>query len=254
MNKRENKLSAVIITHNEESNIERCLESLIWVDEIIVVDSFSTDRTIEICKKYNCKIFQIDWQGFGKTKKFAVENSSNNWIFSIDSDEVVTDELRNKIESILENPKFNGYNIKRKSFYFGKEINHCGWDKDFPLRLFNKRFGNFNENLVHESVVLNGEKIKIYEPLLHFTYPTLSLHISKMNRYSDLAIDKISENKKYSIISSIFFGINKFSKMYFLQKGFLDGKIGFLLSLHSAFGVYLKYIKVWQKHYENTSR
>ncbi|MBK7104086.1 MAG: glycosyltransferase family 2 protein [Ignavibacteriae bacterium] len=254
MSKRENKISATIITNNEEANIERCLKSLLWVDEIIVVDSFSTDGTIEICKKYNCKIFQTEWKGFGITKKFAVDNSSNDWILSIDSDEVVTDELKKKIENILVNPMFNGYNIKRKSYYLGKEINYCGWDKDFPSRLFNRNFGNFNDNLVHESVVLNGEKTKIYEPLLHYTYPTLSLHISKMNRYSDLAIENISEEKKYSIISSIFFGINKFMKMYFLQKGFLDGKIGFLLSLHSAIGVYLKYIKVWQKHNEYSSR
>lgn len=254
MSKRENKISATIITNNEEANIERCLKSLKWVDEIIIVDSFSTDKTIEICKKYNCKIFQTEWKGFGKTKKFAVENSSNDWILSIDSDEVVTDELKNKIENILVKPDFYGCNIKRKSFYLGKEIKHCGWDKDFPLRLFNRRFGNFNENIVHESVVLNGDKTKIYEPLLHYTYPTLSSHISKMNRYSDLANEKISKEKKYSITSSIFFGMNKFIKMYFLQKGFLDGKIGFLLSMHSAFGVYLKYIKVWQKQNENTSR
>lgn len=249
MNK--NNLSAVIITHNEESNIERCLKSLFWVNEIIVVDSYSTDKTIEICKKYNCKIFQTEWKGFGKTKKYAVDNSTNDWILSIDSDEVVTEQLKNKIEEILINPKFNGYNIRRKSFYLGKEIKHCGWDKDFPLRLFSKKHGNFNEDLVHESVVLSGEKTKIFEPLLHYTYPTISLHINKMNRYTDLSINKIND-KKYSILSSLFFGINKFLKMYFLQKGFLDGKIGFILSIHSAFGVYLKYIKIWQKNNENS--
>lgn len=253
MNKRVNKISAAIITNNEEANIERCLKSLFWVDEIVVVDSFSTDKTIDICRKYNCKIFQTEWKGFGITKKFAVDNASHDWILSIDSDEVVTDELKNKIEDILSKPEFNGYKIRRRSFYLSREIKHCGWDKDFPLRLFNRKYGNFNEDLVHESVVLKEQKSKISEPLLHYTYPTINLHISKMNRYSELAQSKNIENKKYSILASMFFGINKFLKMYVLQKGFLDGKIGFLLCIHSAFGVYLKYIKIWQKNNENSS-
>ena len=247
MNQRKNKLSATIITFNEEANIERCLKSLTWVDEIIVVDSYSEDKTLEICKKYDCKIIQTSWDGFGKTKKFAVDNASNDWILSVDSDEEVTESLRKEIEEILIDPKYNGFNIKRKSFYLGREIKHCGWDKDFPLRLFNRKFGNFNNKEVHESVVLEGKKSRVHKLLLHFTYPTISSHINKMNRYSDLALLNIEDSKNHSIFVSLALGINKFLKMYILQKGFLDGKIGFLLSFNSAFGVYLKYIKIWQQ-------
>ncbi|MCB0729443.1 MAG: glycosyltransferase family 2 protein [Ignavibacteriae bacterium] len=242
-----NKISATIITFNEESNIEKCLQSLSWVDEILIVDSFSTDKTIEICKKYNCKIIQTEWQGFGNTKKFAVDNAENQWIFSVDADEEISDQLKLKIQEILTNPQCDGYNIKRRSYYLGKEIKYCGWDKDFPLRLFNRNKGNFNVKEVHESVVINGKKCKIYEPIFHYTYPNLSLHISKMNRYSDISSQQIRENKNYSIISSIVFGIAKFLRMYFLQRGFLDGKVGFVLCFNSAFGVYLKYIKIWHK-------
>jgi glycosyltransferase involved in cell wall biosynthesis len=242
-----NKISAVIITNNEANNIERCLKSLSWVDEIVVIDSYSKDNTIEICNSYNCKVIQIEWNGFGNTKKFAVDNASNDWIFSIDADEEVTDELRVRILDVLKEPKYNGFNIKRKSYYLGQEIKYCGWNNDFPLRLFNKNYGNFNSKEVHESVILNGSKSKIYEPLLHYTYPTISLHISKMNRYTDLSLKEIDNDKNYSILISILLGVNKFLKMYFLQKGFLDGKAGLVLSLNSAFGIYLKYIKVWQR-------
>ncbi|MCW8849659.1 MAG: glycosyltransferase family 2 protein [Melioribacteraceae bacterium] len=240
-----NKISATIITRNEEANIERCLLSLDWVDEIVIVDSFSEDQTIRICEKHGCKIIQTEWKGFGRTKKYAVDAASNDWILSIDADEEVTVELKNKILSILENPKFDGYKIKRTSYYLGSKIKYCGWDRDFPLRLFNRKSGSFNDKEVHESVVINGKKDKINEALLHFTYPTISSHIAKMNRYTDLSLNQI--DKKYSLFSSLFLGINKFLKMYFLQKGFLDGKVGFLLSLNSAYGVFLKYIKTWQK-------
>lgn len=242
-----NKISAVIITNNEANNIERCLKSLSWVDEIVVVDSYSKDNTVEICNRYNCKVIQTEWNGFGNTKKFAVDNASNDWIFSIDADEEVTDELKVRILDVLKEPKYNGFNIKRKSYYLGKEIKYCGWNNDFPLRLFNKNYGNFNSKEVHESVLLNGSKLKIYEPLLHYTYPTISLHISKMNRYTDLSLKEIDNDKNYSILISILLGVNKFLKMYILQKGFLDGKAGLVLSLNSAFGIYLKYIKVWQQ-------
>jgi (heptosyl)LPS beta-1,4-glucosyltransferase len=239
------KLTATIITHNEELNIERSLKSLSWVDEIVVVDSYSEDKTVVICKKYNCKVIQTEWKGFGKTKKFAVDNASNDWILSIDADEEVTDSLRKNIEALLINPQNNSYSVKRKSFYLGKEVKHCGWDNDYPLRLFNRRFGNFNDKEVHESVKIKGERSKIHEPLLHYTYPTISSHIEKMNRYSNLAL--VNESKKTSILGSVALGINKFVKMYFLQRGFLDGKVGFVLSYNSAFGVYLKYIKRWQQ-------
>ncbi len=241
-----NKISATIITKNEEKNIERCLKSLNWVDEIIVVDSGSTDKTIDICRKYNCKIIETEWLGFGKTKKFAVNSASNNWIFSIDSDEEVTSELEAEIKNILVNPTHNGYKIKRKSFYLGKMINHSGWESDFPLRLFNREYGNFNEKDIHESVIVEGEVRKIESNLLHYTYPTISSHLSRINRYSDIQAKELKKNgKHYSLFIVLFFGLNKFLKMYVLKLGFLDGKEGLILCCNSAYGVYLKYLKLW---------
>lgn len=246
MDMRMNKISAVIITKNEELNIERCLKSLHWVDEIVVVDSGSTDGTIEICKKYNCKIVNSDWLGFGRTKKLAVNSAANNWIFSIDSDEEVTVNLKNKIEQILENPKHNGYRIKRNSFYLGRLIKHCGWENDFPLRLFNRKFGNFNGKEVHESVQIKEDIVHINEHLLHYTYPTIEIHIKKTDRYSTIqAQEMYNSGKSFPIIFAILFGINKFINMYLLRLGFLDGREGFILCSIYALGVYLKYVKLW---------
>ena len=243
------EISIVIITLNEEKNIERCLKSVQWAGEIVIVDSGSVDRTIEICRKYTDKIFEVEWMGFGLTKKFAVDAAKNDWIFSIDSDEEVTVELKRKIQEILKDPSVNGYNVKRKSFYLGKMIHHCGWDRDYPVRLFNRKHGNFNDKSVHESVKIEGEKHKIHEPMLHYTYPTIHSHIEKINRYTDLSADQLFEKgKSCSLIAALARGFVKFVKMYLLQKGFLDGKLGFILSYNSAYGVYLKYLKVCQKN------
>lgn len=242
-----NNLSAVIITKNEELNIRRCLESIKdLVSEIIIIDSQSTDDTVKICKEYGSKVYQIDWEGFGKAKKFGVEKASNNWILSLDSDEEVTPSLFEEISKILVEPKVNVYKIKRRSFFLGKQIKHCGWNNDFPKRLFNKQYGNFNEDLVHESVVIKGERGIINSPLNHFTYPTIDIQIKKMNLYSELGAKKsCADGKTTSLFSAVIFGIFRFVKMYFLQLGFLDGYKGFILSINTAYGVFLKYSKLW---------
>lgn len=241
------KLSVTIITKNEEKNIARCLNSVAWTDEIIVVDTGSTDRTIEICKNYNCQIFKTDWKGFGPAKKLAVYYATYDWILSIDADEEVTEALKIQIQHILQNPQYNGYKIKRAAFYLGKLIRHCGWNRDYPLRLFNRNFGNFNENIVHESVKIEGPIGKIEQSFLHDTYPTIQLHIAKMNDYAALGARQLfDKGKSSSIMGSIIRGVFKFLKMYLFQAGFLDGKTGLVLSYNSAFGVYLKYLKLWE--------
>jgi len=215
--------------------------------EVVVVDSGSTDKTLEICENYNCKIVKTEWLGFGLTKKLAVNSATNNWIFSIDADEEITEDLRKQIRNILETPKADGYNVRRSSFYLGKKINFCGWNRDYPLRVFDRRKGNFNNNIVHESVVLSGKRGKINLPLLHYTYPTLDSHLKKINQYSTLGAKQLAmKKKKITLIGAICRGILKCLKMFFLQLGFLDGKAGLVLSLNSGYGVFLKYLKLWE--------
>jgi glycosyltransferase involved in cell wall biosynthesis len=244
------KLSVTIITKNEEENIKRCLASVTWADEIVVVDSGSTDKTVEICEKYGCKVIQTEWWGFGKTKQFAVNSATYDWIFSIDADEEVTPELAKKIQKLLSQSSLkSGYKVKRQSFYVKQWIRYCGWDRDYPLRLFNRKQGNFNDKLVHESVEIDGDVGKIEKTLKHYTYPNLKSHIDKINKYSDLGAKSLFEKgKQSSIFNALFHSFSKFIKMYVIQKGFLDGKIGFILSYNSAFGVWLKYLKLWEKN------
>jgi glycosyltransferase involved in cell wall biosynthesis len=242
-----NKLSVTIITKNEEKNIGRCLASVQWADEIIVVDSGSTDLTLNVCKLYKCKIIQTKWQGFGKTKQFAVNSTSNDWVLSIDADEEISPKLKDTIQNILENTDKKAYKIKRTSFYIGKEVKHCGWNKDFPLRLFHKKFAEFNDKSVHESVKTKEKIGIIYDVILHYSFPTLKKHLEKMIRYSELGAESLfQKGRKSSIGNAVFRGIFKFIKMYFLQAGYLDGKTGLLISFVSGFGVSYKYFRLWE--------
>jgi len=240
-------ISAAIITKNEEKNIERCLNSLSWVDEIIIIDSGSTDKTIHICKKYNCKVITSKWLGFGKTKQLAINKTRNDWVLSIDADEEVSVGLVMKIKELIKSNDFVGYRIKRKSFYLGKIINFSGWQDDYPLRLFNKSFGNFDDSTVHEKVRLKSKNISVIEePLIHYPYSNIESHIIKINSYTSLAAKNLHDkNKKTMLIVPPLAGIFKFIKTYFFKLGFLDGKVGFILALMSSYYVFLKYLKLW---------
>ncbi|MDD3044935.1 MAG: glycosyltransferase family 2 protein [Candidatus Delongbacteria bacterium] len=244
-----NKLSIAIITKNEELNIGRCLNSVSWADEIIVVDSGSTDKTIDICTEHNCKIILTDWLGFAKTKQLAVDNCRNDWVLVLDADEVITEPLKFKIETILNNPEVSGYKIKRSSFYLGKMIKHCGWDKDYTLRLFDKNKGRFNEKLVHESVKIeNGNIGVIEEVMFHYTYQNITHHVNKINQYTTLSAENMFLNSKsYTLIGGLFRAFWGFFKMYILKLGFMDGIEGFILSINSSYYIFLKYSKLWEK-------
>ncbi len=242
------KISAVIITKNEAHNIGRCIDSLHWADEIVVVDSGSTDETMDICRSYGAKVIEAEWRGFGRTKQLAVNSAQHDWVFSIDADEEVTPELAGRIQSILSGENtVPGYRIKRNSFFLGKMIRFSGWNRDYQLRLFNRKYGNFNDKRVHESVKIKGTVGKIEERILHYTYPTLSSYIKKMDFYSTLGAETLKDkNKKAGIFGALFHAKIKFIKMYFINLGFLDGKAGLALAINSAFSVYLKYLKLWQ--------
>ncbi len=244
-----NSVSVVIITLNEENNIERCLQSVTWADEIIVLDTGSSDRTIELCHQFKCKVISSEWLGFGKTKQKAVSSASHDWILSLDADEVITPVLASEISSLYDSdPPYQGYRIRRRSFYLGKPIRFCGWQKDKPLRLFNKRSGSFNTKPVHESVTINGRTGLLREYMLHYTYPDRATHFRKMRLYAELGAQMLRERgKRSSFCEAWLRGILKFLKMYVWGLGFLDGKAGLNLCLHSAWGVYYKYRLVWEK-------
>ncbi|MDZ7725840.1 MAG: glycosyltransferase family 2 protein [candidate division KSB1 bacterium] len=241
-------VTATIITLNEEVNIGRCLESLNWADDIVVVDSGSGDATLDICRGFNCRIYNIDWRGFGATKQFALEQAGTEWVLSIDADEEVSDALRQQIKDVINDPaSLNGYKIQRCSRYLGSFIRHSGWEHDRPLRLLRKSCGRFDLKSVHESIHLQGPAGLLKAPLYHYPYPDISTHIDKMNRYSELGAQELAKKgRNSSPAAAVLHGTGKFLKMYLLKAGFLDGAAGFVLAKNSAFGVYLKYIKLWK--------
>lgn len=240
-------ISAVIITKNEEINIGRCLASLSWVDDILVVDSGSMDRTLAIAQEHGARVIETPWLGFGKTKQLAVDLASHDWVFSIDADEVVPERLSREIESVLTNPDKQGYRIPRCSFYLGRPIRFSGWRSDAPLRLFNRKHGRFNEKILHESVELASKPGTLKTRMMHYTYPTISSHLSKIDSYSGLGAKQLLEKgRRAGLFSACLRGLGKFIKMYLLKLGFLDGKEGFILAVISSFGVTLKYFRLWE--------
>lgn len=234
------KLSATVITWNEEKNIGRCLESLSWTDEIIVVDAGSNDKTVEIAGEFTDKIYVNQWQDYSRQKNFAADKASHDWILSVDADERCTQELKLEILAVLRDPKFDGYSFPRKNFFMGKWLKHGGWYPDRVLRLFRKDAGCF-EGALHEKVVISSGKTGfIKTPIIHEAYTGISQYIDKQNRYSSIAALSQKAPHPLIIVSKLF---SKWIEVYILKRGFLDGFHGFFVSIMAAFFCFIKYLK-----------
>ena len=232
-----NKLSVVIITKNEENFITDAIKSALFADEVIILDSGSIDKTCEIAKELGAKVYQNEWLGFGPQKNRAVELAKNDWVFVLDSDERITEELKNEIVATLKEPQFNGYFIARLNNFFGKNIKNCGLYPDYSIRLFNKNYGKFNDVSVHESVQLTSKAAYLKNHMIHLAYDSIEEFIQKQNRYSSL------NHKKKSLVKAIINPYWTFFKLYILKKGFLDGWHGFVISKLYAQYTFWKYIK-----------
>jgi len=236
-------LSVVIITLNEETKIRECLESVKWADEIIVVDGYSQDKTVEVARKYTTKIHQKEFTGFGEQKNFALSKASGDWILSIDADERVTPELQEEIERTLDNPEVCGYYIPRKSYFANKWIKHCCWWPDYVLRLFRSDRGRFSNRLVHEAVEVDEPTRKLDNPLEHHPFSSVNEFIKKANEYSTLGAQVIkAEGKNYSCWNALSHSILAFVKTYFLKMGILDGWMGLVIAYSNAAGFFYRYM------------
>ena len=242
-------ISCVIITLNEEENIRRTLEAVSWCDEIIVVDSDSEDKTIDICKEFDCKIFNKEFNGYGAQKRYAISLAKNNWIMNIDADEVVSDNLKNEIESIFNKDEinYNGFYLPRSLVFLGKRFKYGRESKEYHLRLFNRKFGNFNNNKVHEKVELKGTTRKFKGILYHYSYTSIYQYFKKFNLYTTNAAQALFEagNRGRNVISIIFSFPVYFIKNYFIYRNFLNGMQGFLWALFSSLYPIIKYFKLW---------
>ncbi len=237
-------VSIAIITKNEEENIEAALKSVSGAQEIIVVDSFSSDRTIEICRRYTGKVYQHAWEGFAKQKQRAVDYAACPWVLVLEADERVTPDLWKEIADAISREDCNGYYISRKNYFLGTWIKHSGWWPDQTLRLFRKDRGRFELREVHEKIVVEGGVGYLNNPLKHFTYRSISEFVQRNDNYSSLAaIEIVKKSGKADIFSLTAKPAATFLKMYFLRLGFLDGMHGFVLAVLYSYYTFLKYAK-----------
>ena len=242
------KLSVILITKNEAVNIRSCLESVAWADEIIVVDSHSSDDTVTVAREFTPHVHVRDWPGFGAQKNRALSYATHDWVFSIDADERVTPELRAEIESAMVEQRADAYQIPRLSSFCGRFMRHSGWHPDYVLRLFRRSQGCFSDVLVHEAVQVQGVIAHLKQPLMHYSYRDFDDVLYKLNSYSSAAsLMLLRRGKKGSLAQAVFHGWWAFFRTYFLRAGFLDGQEGFMLAIMNAENSYYRYIKLWLK-------
>ncbi len=242
------QISAVIITLNEERNIARCLESL-WgiADEIIVVDSFSTDRTRSICEEYGARFFQRAFDGYSSQKNYGISQASYPYILSLDADEALTECLKKDLMRVKEQGTHDGYRMRRTANYCGTWIRHGGWYPDIKLRLFNRSKGTWSAQLVHEEVVMTeGSSIAMLKGnLLHYTYYSIHEHVLQSDRYSTLAAEELyRKGASQALPWMIVKPCSRFIRDYLFRLGFLDGFHGFIIARITAYAVMLKYAKL----------
>lgn len=254
------RLSAIVLTKNEERNIKDCLESLLdFADEILVIDSQSSDETVPIATKLGVKVINIDtWQGWGIKRQEAQKFCQGDWILHLDADERLTPKLKEELNSYLEKASGNEiFAIPRANHLFGQRISHCGWYPDFVLRCYKKSFTSYNDAKVHEHVLTpQGSKI-IYlkEPLIHYTYQTVDQCFFKQKNYSlAFAEQKDSKGKKVSLLSIPFRGLFSFIRVYLLRGGILDGKWGLWNAISTATYTVNKYLALYAKNHNKDLR
>ena len=243
------KLSVVILAFNDEPNMRACLESVTWADEIIVVDSFSTDATEQISREFTDRVYQEKFSGFGALRNAAMGYASHDWIFSVDTDERVTPETRNEIQTLLSTGlQADAYFVPRRNIFLGRWIRHCGWYPDYRQpQLFRKQAMRYREDLVHEGFDVKGTVGYLKNPIEQYPFRDINHYLMKMDRYSSLMAQRLhQEGRRFSHHQLITHPFYTFVKMYGLRLGCLDGKVGLLLSMLYAYYTFIKYAKLWE--------
>jgi glycosyltransferase involved in cell wall biosynthesis len=239
------KISAAIITYNEERNLPRAIESLRCCDEILVVDSGSTDRTVEIAQKFGARVLEANWRGYSGQKNFASDQAAHDWVLSIDADEALSEDLEGEIWQLKKNgPAHDAYTVPRLAQYLGRWILHSGWYPDRKIRLFDRRKARWYGEYVHESVRSDGRIGELEGNLLHYTCGSLSEHLKTMDRYTTLAAEEIAARRKPVGYRHLLLDPPwTFFKSYILQRGFQDGVEGLAIANMAALYTFLKYAK-----------
>ena len=250
-------ISTVIITFNEEANIRRCLESVKWADEIVIVDSGSIDDTLKICKEYRCRVFNHEWEGYARQKNFGIESASaDGWILSLDADEEVTPELADEIRAALNSDDpADAYSMPRRNLFLGRWMRHGGWYPDRQVRLFRRGAGEFNDVPLHEHIVMRDRSARIgslANPILHYTYPTARDFIERMNLYTSIEAAAMAKEgpppiRRGGLLLSLAIAFPlKFAETYIYKGGWRDGLHGFIAAVLMATRVFVRQVKIWE--------
>ncbi len=241
-------ITAYMLTLNEGRQIRPALESVKWADEIIVVDSFSTDETPQVARDCGARVLSEKFDGFGKLRNVAIKAARNDWVFSLDADERCTPELAEEVATELAAPKFDAYHIPRKSHFLGHWMRHCGWYPDFRQpQFFDRRRLRYNDELVHESYTLDGRLGYLREHVLQYPWDTVEIATAKLQRYSTLMARRLAqEGKRASVAKMLLRPPAMFLKVFVVQQGFRDGSYGFILAMLYAYYTFLKYAKLWE--------
>lgn len=244
-------LTAIVTTFNEEGNIRACLESLGFADEILLVDSFSTDRTLAVARAVpglGVKIVQHEYFGSAAQKNWAMDQVATPWILIVDADERVTEPLAREIQALLETgPPAKHYSIRRRNYFLGRLIRHSGWSTDKVVRLFERGSARYPNRRVHADLATHGPTPTLSEPMLHETYRSLDQALEKLHRYAVwAAADAYRAGRSPGLAELVFRPLWRFVRMYVVQAGFLDGRHGLVLCGLQAYGVFLKWARVWE--------
>jgi glycosyltransferase involved in cell wall biosynthesis len=239
-------ISAILITLNEEKNLEACLESIKWVDEIVIVDCGSRDRTEEIARAYTDRFRHRAWDGFARQKTYALGLASHEWILSVDADERVPAELAAEIRAAVAAGSRDGYRLKRDNYFLGRLMTGGGWQRDYQMRLFRKSRARMTDRLVHEGFEIDGATGTLEHPLLHHTYPSISDAFAKLNEYTSLEAIEYAGSRRSSGGAVVAHTLSSFLRSYVSRRGYRDGAHGLVLSLVSAAATALLYMKLWE--------
>ena len=240
-----NRLSAALITRNAAAVLEACLDSLAFADEIVVVDSSSSDATAELAARKGARVVQKEWLGFGRQKQFAVEQAKNDWVLCLDADERVSPALQASIEAALAAPKFNAYAMPRRNRFLGRYLRHGEGYPDWSLRLFHRDFARWSSDAVHETVLTREPVGRLTGDLLHHSAEDLAMYLAKQNRYTTLQAESlVRSGRRIGLAKLALSPLLRFIKFYVIRRGFLDGAAGLVHVAIGSFNSFIKYAKV----------
>lgn len=246
------RISICITAGNEEVNIRRCLESVTWASEIIVVDSFSTDHTVEICREYTSLVYQHRWLGYIGQKNLIKDLASGEWILFIDADEEISPELRDEILNEFRSGRheaYDGYEFPRLVRHLHRWIRHGDWYPDTKLRLFNKSRGRCGGREPHDRIEVDGRVKRLRNPMYHYTYTDIEDQIDSMNRFSTItAVGQFDDGRPIKLYDLFTRPLLRFLRGYFFRRGFLDGLPGLIIAVSNSYSVFAKYAKLWEIH------